>query len=43
MRKIILGLLLFVIAPTVAQVHTLKESIHFGLGKTSLNHNHKKN
>jgi hypothetical protein len=42
MRKIILGLLLFVIAPTVAQVHTLKESIHFGLGKTSLNHNHKK-
>ncbi len=42
MRKIILGLLLFVIAPTVAQVHTLKESIHFGLGKTSLNNNHKK-
>lgn len=42
MRKIILGLLLFVISPTFAQVHTLKESIHFGLGKTSLNHSQKK-
>jgi hypothetical protein len=41
MRKIILGLLVFTVMQANAQVHTLKESIHFGLGKTSLNKSHK--
>jgi outer membrane protein OmpA-like peptidoglycan-associated protein len=41
MKKILSILILFVAISTYSQVHTLKESIYFGLGKTSLSGYHK--
>jgi hypothetical protein len=41
MKKILSILILFIATNTYSQVHTLKESIYFGLGKTSLSRYHK--
>lgn len=42
MSKFLLSIFLFSFIQLTSQVHTLKESIYFGLGKTSLTHSHKK-
>lgn len=41
MKKLLLIHILFVAAGAYSQVHTLKESIYFGIGKTSLTKSHK--
>lgn len=42
MKRLALGLFIFFALTLTAQVHTLKESVYFELGKSSLNREHKK-